>query len=237
MTYALFYWPGIQGRGEFVRLALEAAGAAYVDVCRRDGTDEMKRLMSDNSVITPPLAPPFLRDGDLLIGQVALILFHLGPKLGLAPGDEAARLWLHQIQMTITDFVAEAHDTHHPLGPTRYYEEQKPEALRYAEAFRTQRMPKFLTWFETILARNPAPGGWLVGDRLSYGDLSLFQVVEGLTYAFPKAMAHLMPGCPHIGAAHTSVARTPNVAAYLESDRRQPMNEDDLFRNYPELDG
>ena len=179
MTYKLYYWPGLQGRGEFVRLALEAAGADYVDVCRENGTDELMRLMRGEGVTTPSFAPPFLKDGDLLIGQMALILFHLGPKLGLAPEGEAERLWAHQIQLTITDFVLEVHDTHHPLGPGAYYENQKDEARARAEAFRTERLPKFFTWFETIIARNPAASGFLVGDKQGTGDLSLFQLVAG----------------------------------------------------------
>ncbi len=236
MTYELFYWPGLQGRGEFVRLALEAAGASYVDVCRRNGTGEMTRLMKDTAVLTPAFAPPFLRDGDLMIGQAALILFHLGPRLGLAPEDEAQRLWLHQIQMTITDFVAETHDTHHPLGPTEYYKDQKSEAARRARKFRNKRLPKYFGWLETILARNPASGGWLVGAQLTYADLSVFQMVAGLTYAFPRAMARLIPHYPLCAEVHVGVAAQPNIAAYLASDRRLPFNEDGIFRRYPELD-
>jgi glutathione S-transferase len=235
MTYELFYWPGLQGRGEFVRLALEAAGADYVDVCRVSGPNEMMRLMADAA--TPPIAPPFLRDGELLIGQAALILFHLGPKIGLAPAQEKQRLWLHQIQLTVTDFVAETHDTHHPLGPSDYYEDQKPEAMRRASAFRTHRMPKYLGWFESILARNPVQQGWLVGEQLTYADLSVFQMVEGLSYAFPKAMARLMQDYPRIIALRDAVADRPEIAAYLRSQRRLPFNESGIFRHYPELDG
>ena len=236
MTYELFYWPGLQGRGEFVRLALEEACADYVDVCRVRGTGGMMRLMAGENGMVLPFAPPFLRDGNLLVGQVALILFHLGPKLGLSPADAAQRLWLHQIELTLTDFVAETHDTHHPIGPGDYYEDQKPEAARHAAAFRGQRLPKYLGWLEKILARNPAAGGWLVGGGPTYADLSAFQMVEGLTYAFPKAMARLMPDHPRLAALHNAVAARPSIAAYLESDRRIPFNEDGIFRHYPELD-
>jgi glutathione S-transferase len=186
MAYELYYWPTIQGRGEFVRLALEEAGADYVDVARGPkGVSAMMRLME--SAAHPPLAPPFLKDGDAIIGQTAAILLYLGARHGLAPKDPAGGLWTHQIQLTISDLVAEAHDTHHPVGTDLYYEDQKQEALQRAAGFRDSRIPKFLGWFETILARNPSGDAYLVGDALTYADLSLFQAVEGLAYAFPNA--------------------------------------------------
>lgn len=234
MSYELFYWPGIQGRGEFVRLVLEAAGADYVDVCRVHGTGEMFCLMMDSAM--PPFAAPFLRDGDRLVGQVALILHDLAPKLGLAPAEAGARLWAHQVQLTVTDFVVETHDTHHPIGGDDYYEDQKPEAARRARTFRKTRLPKFLDWFEAILTRNPAPGGWLVDAAPTHADLSLFQLVAGLNYAFPKAMARLMPAHPRCAQVHDAVAELPGIAAYLKSDRRIPFNENGIFRHYPELD-
>ncbi len=230
MTYELFYWPGIQGRGEFVRLALEDAGVSYVDVWRGGG-------MREPDTDTPSFAPPFLRDGDIVVGQVAAILFHLGPKLGLTPGDEKGRLWTHQIQLTIADFVVEAHDVHHPVGAGRYYEEQKPESLRRAEEFRDERAPKFLDWFEGILTRNPAGSAHLAGDATTYADLSLFQMVEGLSYAFPKLMTRLMPDYRLVASLCKSVARRPRIKVYLASDRRLPFNESGIFRHYPELDG
>src|SRR5690606_2122048 len=122
-TYELYYWSGIQGRGEFIRLALEDAGADYVDVVREKGDGIMAGVTA--ATVTPSFAPPFLRDGDVIVGQTALILHYLGPKLGLVPRDPRLRLWVHQIQLTIADCVAEAHDTHHPLGGDLYYEEQK----------------------------------------------------------------------------------------------------------------
>lgn len=237
MAYELFYWPSIQGRGEFVRLALEEAGAPYVDVARGPGgMAAMARLM-DGDLARPPFAPPFLRDGDLVVGQTAAILLYLGPRLGLAPDDEAGRLWLHQIQLTIADLVAEAHDTHHPVGADLYYEDQKPEAARRAEGFRAERIPTFLDWLEQILARNPAGPGHLVGGALSYADLSLFQVVEGLRYAFPLAAERALSRAPHVAALHESVARRPRIKAYLASERRLPFSEEGIFRRYPELDG
>jgi glutathione S-transferase len=247
MPYELYYWPTIQGRGEFVRLALEDAGAPYVDVARRrGGVERMLALMRPEGVATPPFAPPFLRDprdDGRLIGQTAAILLHLGGRLGLAPRDAAARTWVHQLQLTIMDVVDEAHDTHHPLSTELYYEQQKPEARRRAKAFREHRIPKFLGWFETVLQRNAstpragARGGWLAGVKASYADLSLFQLVEGLRYAFPQATARVLAGTPRIVALHDAVAARPRIAAYLRSKRRIPFNEDGIFRRYAELDG
>jgi len=132
MKYELYYWPMIQGRGEYVRLALEDAGAAYVDVARGSGgMGAMMKMMGEGS--TPPFAPPFLKAGKLVIGQTANILFYLGSRHGLAPKTEAGKLWVHQLQLTITDFVLEIHDTHHPLGPSLYYEDQKAPAKKRTE--------------------------------------------------------------------------------------------------------
>jgi len=234
MTYELFYWPGIPGRGEFVRLAFEATGTAYRDVCREEGTGEMFRLMDAAGINTPSFAPPILRDGDVIVGQAALILHFLGPRLGLVPENEMLRFWTHQIQLTIVDFVAEIHDTHHPVGGDFYYEEQKREALRRAGTFRNSRLPKFFGWFESIIKRNAS--GWLVGDEMSYVDLSLFLLVEGLTYGFPKTVAKAMPDYPLIASVHDMVAALPRIATYLKSTRRQAFNEDGIFRFYPELE-
>jgi glutathione S-transferase len=237
MAYELFYWPSIQGRGEFVRLALEQAGAAYVNVAREAGPGRgvaaMTALMQDADA-HPPFAPPVLRDGEVLVAQTAAILLYLGPKLGLAPADEAGRLWTHQIQLTLADLVAEAHDSHHPLGPQLYYEQQKPEAARRAEGFRGQRIGKYLGWLERILQRNGS--GWLVGAEVSYADLSAFQVVEGLSYAFPRAAAAALARTPRLGALAARVRDLPNVAAYLASERRIAFNAEGIFRRYPELD-
>ncbi len=230
MTYELYYWPGIPGRGEFVRVALEDAGADYVDVWREG------EGMSDIATDTPSFAPPYLRDGDIVVGQTAAILLHLGPKLGLAPQDEKGRLWTHQIQLTIADFVAEAHDVHHPVGVGRYYEDQKEESLRRAEEFRDGRVPKFLDWFERILGDNPAGSDHLVGGDVTYADLSLFHMIDGLSYAFPKLMKRTLPDYPKVAALHRAIGERPRLKAYLESDRRQKFNESGIFRHYPELD-
>jgi glutathione S-transferase len=238
MRYELYYWSSIQGRGEFVRLALEEAGADYVDVAREKGGEAaMQRLLDGGEVARPPFAPPFLKAGELVIGQTADILMYLGAHHDLAPSDEAGRLWAYQLQLTIADLVDEAHDTHHPIASSLYYEDQRREAQARAADFRGSRMPKYLGYFERVLERNTAGGGWLVGTVPTYPDLSLFQIVAGLRYAFPRAMAGLEPSCPRVVAVHDRVAARPRIAAYLASDRRIPFNQHGVFRHYPELDG
>ncbi len=233
MKYELYYWPSIQGRGEFVRLALEAAGADYVDVARTPGgMDSLMALMEGAQ--RPPFAPPFLKAGKLLIGQTANILQFLGPTLKLAPEDEAGRLWVNQLQLTIADWLVEAHDTHHPIAPGLYYEDQKPESERRAADYLKERAPKFLGYFEKVLAR---AGPWLTGEALTYADLSLFQIIEGMRYAFPKAMARLEKDCPKVVALRNRIAALPALGDYLASDRRIPFNQQGIFRHYPELDG
>ena len=237
MRYELYYWTGIQGRGEFVRLALEEAAADYVDVAREAGGDgAMMRLLDGEEVDRPPFAPPYLKAGRLLIGQTANILLYLGPRHDLVPASEAGRLWAHQLQLTIADLVDEAHDTHHPIASSLYYEDQRPEAKSRTADFLKSRVPKYLGYFEKVLERNKARGGHLIGAKPSYPDLSLFQVVAGLRYAFPRAMARLEPKYPRVVAVHGRVAARPRIAAYLGSNRRIPFNEHGIFRHYPELD-
>ncbi|MCL6708074.1 glutathione S-transferase [Pseudomonas sp. R2.Fl] len=238
MPYELYYWDGIQGRGEFVRLALEEAGADYVDVTRVPdrGTGEMMRIMNSKTQPRIPFAPPFLKDGDIIVSHVANILFYLGPKLGLAPKDEALRFFLNGLQLTVTDFVAEVHDTHHPIATSQYYEDQKEPAKERSAAFIADRIPKFLGYFERVLQQNPKGSTHAIGDSLTYIDLSLFQVMEGLAYAFPNAMRHYSGDFPALEALREKVRGRPNIAAYLRSDRRLAFNEDGIFRHYPELD-
>jgi glutathione S-transferase len=238
--YELFYWPTIQGRGEFVRLALEEAGAAYVDVARLPegrggGIKAMMKEMQGAADTLEPFAPPFLRSGKLVIGQTANILQFLAPRHGLVAEDEAHRLATHQLQQTIADLVNEAHDTHHPLGSSLYYEDQKAEAKRRAKIFRTERIPKFLGYFERVLDRGKS--GHLVGGQLTYVDLSMFQVMVGLAYAFPHTMAAFESKVPKLVKLRDQVKARPRIAAYLTSERRIAFNEDGIFRHYPELDG
>jgi glutathione S-transferase len=239
MAYELYYWPGIQGRGEFVRLALEEAGAEYIDVARegagKEGARAVMAFMGREDIAHPPFAAPFLKDGDVVIGQTSAILQYLGDRHELAPKDAVGRLWTHQIELTIADLVGEVHDAHHPLGGNLYYSEQKAEAARRTANFREKRIPMFLGWFETVLARNPDGDAYLVGEALSYADLSLFQVVEGLVYAFPRQMGRALAETPRVCALHRAVAQRPRIRAYLASDRRIPFNEDGIFRLYPEL--
>jgi len=236
MRYELYYWPSIQGRGEFVRLALEEAGADYVDVARRGkrGVPAMMKLMDGTRVARPPFAPPFLKAGKLIVAQTANILLYLGPRLGLAPRDEAGRLWAHQLQLTISDLVVEIHDTHHPITGWLYFEEQRPAARRRTKDFWRYRVPKFLGYFERILQKNG--GKYLVGRSLSYVDLSLFQIVEGLRYAFPKRMKRFEKKIPDVIALHDRVARRPRVAAYLYSKRRIAFSQWGIYRYFKELD-
>ena len=231
MRYEFYYWPSIQGRGEFVRLALEEACADYVDVARRPGqrgVPAMMKLIEGKVVTHPPYAPPFLKAGKLVIAQTAEILFYLGPRLKLAPRDEAGRLWAHQLQLTIADMVTHIHDTHHPVSGWLYYEEQKPAALRRSQDFWRYRVPKFLGYFERVLQKNG--GTYTVGRRLSYVDLSLFQIVEGLRYAFPKRMKRCEKKIPGLVALHDRVARRPRIKAYLASKRRIPFSQWGIYR-------
>jgi glutathione S-transferase len=241
MRYELYYWPAIPGRGEFVRLTLEDAAADYVEVGRGEEADGLGpaailAYLSGKRITQTPFAPPFLKAGDLVISHVANILQFLGPRLNLAPGDDAGRYWAHGLQLTVTDFVAEIHDVHHPVGVSLYYEDQKPEARRRAALFREQRLPTFLGYFEQVLARNPHGPDHAVGAAHSYVDLSLFQVMTGLRHAFPNAMKINEPDVPRLVSLAARVAQRPNVSAYLRSERRLPFNNSGIFRHYGELD-
>lgn len=240
--YELYYWPTIQGRGEFVRLALEEGGAEYVDVARTPkskggGIDAIMRALRGELGGALPFAPPILRAGDVVVAQTAAILSFLGPRLGLVPKGDAQRLEVHQHQLTIADAVAEVHDTHHPIAVSLYYEDQKAAAKKRAASFRTERMTKFLRYFERVVEANTASRSrWLVGRERTYADLSLFQLLEGLAYAFPRSFEKLAPEVPRLMELHLRVASLPRVAAYLGSERRIAFNEDGIFRRYKELD-
>ena len=234
MRYELYYWPEIQGRGEYVRLALEDVEADYVDAARKgSGMGAMMKLMDERRG-TPPFAPPFLKAGKLVIGQTANILLYLGSRHGLAPKTEAGKLWVHQLQLTVADFVVEIHDTHHPIGVSLYYEDQQGPAKKRTGEFWKERVPKYLGYFEQLLKNNG--GSYLTGRRLTYADLSLFQIVEGLRYAFPKRMKAFEREIPGLVDLRDRVAARPNIKAYLLSDRRIAFNEDGIFRHYKALD-
>jgi len=224
MKFELFYWPEIQGRGEFIRLALEDSGASYSDVARKaDGIRQLQALLKEQE----GFAPPLLRAGKLVLAQTPTILHWLGPRLGLAPSNEAARARLNQAQLTITDWLVEVHDTHHPIASSLYYEDQRAEAKRRSQIFLAERLPKFLGYFAASAGTK---------RRITYVDLSLFQMLEGLRYAFPKAMRKLERKHPQLAELHERVARRPGIRGYLESERRLPFNQQGIFRHYAELD-
>jgi glutathione S-transferase len=239
--YALYYWPGILGRGEYVRLALEFAGARYVDVAlvpekKGGGVPALQRYLEGIDIERPPFASPFLKAGKLIVGQTANILEFLGQRLKLAPRDVGGRHWVNQLQLTIADFVVEAHDVHHPIGSGLYYEEQKGPAKRRARDFLKHRVPKFFGYFERVMERNPAGGPGMVGARLTYADLSLAQVIAGMRFAFPNAMKKAIPRYPRLAALHDHVFSRPRIKRYVASRRRLAFNNDDIFRHYRELD-
>jgi glutathione S-transferase len=238
MRYELYYQPSIQGRGEFVRLPLEDAGADYVDVARDPsfGRPGVMKFLEDPALEHPPFAPPFLKAGKLLISQTANILQFLAPRLHLVPKSEATRLWAHQLQLTIADWLYETGQTHHPIANALYYEEQAPEAKKRAAHFTSTRVPKFAGYFERILKGNSKGGDFIFGKRASYVDLSLSQMIAGLRYAFPQTMAGLEPQHPRLMALHDLVMARPRIAAYLSSPRRLSFNEQGIFRHYAELE-
>jgi glutathione S-transferase len=241
VTYELYYWPGIQGRGEFVRLALEEGGARYRDVAALPqssggGVPAILRVLAARGLTRPPFAPPILKAGRRLIAQTPNILLFLGGRLRLAPADEAGRLWTHQLQLTILDLYLEIFHTHHPLGDGYAYEEQKSAARRRTQDFLAVRLPKFLGYFERVLELNRTHTPWMIGARLTYADLSMAQVIAGLRYAFPKAGHRALRRRPRLCALHDGVFARPRIARYLASGRREAFNNEDLFRHYPELD-
>jgi glutathione S-transferase len=240
-TYELHYWPSIQGRGEFVRLALEYAGLEYRDVVREatdrgGGEAALLEFLQNPRLRTPPFAPPYLKTAQMLIGQTANILLFLGNRHALAPIDEAGWLWAHQLQLTLADLVSEVHDTHHPISVHLYFQEQVTEARRRCADFLARRLPKYLGYFETVMARNPAGSSWMVGNSTTYVDLSVFQVLAGLRHAFPRTQRQLEADLPLLVTLHDRVAALPRIAEYLASPRRIAFNEEGLFRHYAQLD-
>jgi glutathione S-transferase len=227
----LFYWPNIPGRGELVRLALEDAGLAYVDVGRVEGAGAVARRRGVGAV--PPFAPPILVDGGHAIAQVAAILDHVASTYAGLSG--LARTTALQHQLTLQDVLLEVHDTHHPIAIGRHYEDQRDAASERATYFRTERLPRWLAYLDRVIEASGGPG--LVAGVTTYADLTLFQVVEGLRYAFPIAMARAEADAPRVTACRDAVASRSALAAYLGSERRLAFSEQGIFRHYPELDG
>lgn len=241
MTYQLYYWPGIQGRAEFIRLALEEGGADYQDVAlvpesKGGGVPAILKMLQARSDPRPPFAVPVLRAGRRLIAQTPNILLFLGGPLKLAPADEAGRLWIQQLILTMLDLYVEIFHTHHPLGDGYAYEEQKAAARRRTRDFLKVRLPKFMTYFEHVLTCNRAHAPWIAGARLTYADLSMAQVLAGLNYAFPKATGRALRKRPRLARLQDAVFARPRIARYLRSGRRVPFSNEDLVRHYPSLD-
>ncbi|KAF1816408.1 glutathione S-transferase protein-like protein [Eremomyces bilateralis CBS 781.70] len=250
--YHLIYWPDIPGRGEFVRLAFEAAGTAYLDVSNASsaGVKPVLSLISDkhvgDDVGNPPIfAPPALKivDGkgegkDLLIHQTPNILAYLGERLGLIGEEEGDKYHVSQVALTALDLCDECHDTHHPVSVVKYYAEQKEEALKKAEDFRASRIPKFFGYFERVLKSNEseAKGKYLVGSKLTYADTTVWQVVNGVSYAFPKEVEARKKDYPLLFETfYPGIQEEKGIKQYLASDRRLSYS-DGIFRHYPELD-
>lgn len=248
VPYELIYWPGIPGRGEHIRLALEEAGASYKDVSNasKDGINATLAQISDKNVgdehNPPPLAPPVLKHGDLTISQTPNILMYLGPRLGLVPAHDSDADGIYHVNaltLTALDGLSnEAHDTHHPISTGKYYEDQKDEAKAKSIDYLNVRIPKFLGYFERVLHGEASGGGeFLYGGKLTYADLVLFHTLDGVSYAFPKHMAKVKKSGKYdvVFALYDRVKARPNIAKYLESDRRQKYGMG-IYRHYEELD-
>lgn len=239
-TYELFYWPFLQGRGELVRVFFEDAGIDYVDVARQPkteggGTEAVLKLVREGQGKIVPYASPIVRiEGEHLVWQSSNILQVVAEREGLLPEGLIARSHLQGLQLTAADLIHEAHDTHHPIATSLTYEEQAEAAAEAAQAFIDQRIPNFLWMFEETLLRSG--GDYLLGEDATYADTTLFQAIAGLTYAFPKAMAHYGDQFAHVMAHAEKVKQRPMLAAYLASDRRLPFNEQGIFRHYDALD-
>ncbi|MXO84844.1 glutathione S-transferase [Altererythrobacter aurantiacus] len=236
MSYDLWYWPSIQGRGEFVRLFMAAAGIEWRDCAREKDAEALLDDMDERKEKGfAPYAPPYLVDGDFAIAQVAHIVTWLSEKHDIGAADEADKLHLIQLQLDITDIVEEVHSVHHPVASSLYYDDQKDAAEQAAEKFREERIPKYFDHFEQALGVKDG-GPFSLGSTWSHFDTSLFQLVEGLEYAFPRRMAAIKDDYPMIFACRDAVALIDGLAAYVASEDRIPFNEDGIFRHYPELD-
>ncbi|KAL1639271.1 hypothetical protein SLS58_008113 [Diplodia intermedia] len=252
-TYELLYHPGIPGRGEYIRLVLEAAGTPYSEPAREKGKAGYDAVLATCSPSStgdadgnpPVFAPPALRvpgagrDGKaLVIAQTPNIIQYLAPKVGLAPADEADALHASQIMLTALDLSNETHDSHHPIAVSLYYEDQKDAAKQRAKDFRENRIPKFFSYFERSLKGNEESGGgkYLVGDKLTHADTTVWQVIDGLLFAFPKELEARKEEFPLIfGKFYPGIKEEKGLKEYLASDRRLKYSQG-LYRHYPELD-
>ncbi|KAG5926470.1 hypothetical protein E4U53_003074 [Claviceps sorghi] len=244
--YELIYWPGVPGRGEFIRLLFEEAGVPYQDTAKKE-SEAVSRVMAltdadnkgDKSNV-PAMACPALKHGHVTLSQTPNILLYLAPKLGLAPAAGDAMYQLNQLVLTILDFLSnEVHDTHHPIGTSATYEDQKPEAAKRAESFKTERLPKFLAYAQRVLdGEASGEGPWLHGGKLTYADLVLFQGIHGTEFAFPNTMKKMRDSGKYDGVFNLfkAVGERPNIKEYLASDRRASYSHG-IWRHYPELDG
>lgn len=232
MSVTLYYWPHIPGRGELVRLVLEAAGVEYVDIARSEGTSVVLEAVQGGLGGVPARAVPILVDGEQVLSQTPVICTYLAETYGLAPEPEH-RWDALALLLTVADLVTEAHDVHHPISGRLFYEDQQPEARRAAEVFVSERLPGFLDHLERVRRANPQ-SDWMLGDRLCQVDLAVEQLLRGLEHAFPAAMA--VAPIPELRALAERVATLPRIAAYRASERCIPFNRDGLFRAYPELD-
>jgi len=252
--YELLYHPGIPGRGEFIRLAFEAAGVPYTDVAndQKNGYDTVRKICMNQQEESidgnpPVFCPPCLRvpgagqDGKsaLVISQTPNILFYLGERIGMVPeGDEVAKYYVNQVALTALDLNNEVHDTHHPIAVMKYYEDQKDESLKKATDVRENRIPKYLSYFNRVLKHNQPSGNgkYLVGDRLTYADTTVWQLLDGCFFAFPKEMAARTKEYPDLLVTFYENIKTEHgVKEYLRSERRLKYSMG-VFRHYPELD-
>jgi len=238
-TYRLYYWPNLPGRGEFIRLVLEQAGAKYVDIARQPeaeggGMPPLMALRYGQGEGQPAYAPPVLRAGDFWLAQTPAICDYLAAIHRLVPTEPQGRARALQVFLTIFDVLGEVHDTHHPISKARFYEDQKQAAKQNATSFLQDRLPNHMAYFDRVLSQ--AGGAYLLGHTLTYVDLAMYQLLLGLKHAFPKGASQVLTQTPGLSALFDKVAAQPRVAAFKASDRSVAFSNDGIFRNYPELD-
>ncbi|KAK4058824.1 hypothetical protein OIO90_000270 [Microbotryomycetes sp. JL221] len=250
--FEVVYHAGIPGRAEFVRLMFEATGVTYRDAPQEDGQDciipYVTGNFADHDKNPLPFAVPVLRHNDVVISQVPNIVLYLSSRLppidldgestntAQTPAplhDLSTFHWLEQL-MTILDMNNEVHETHHPIDIRLYYEDQKAEAQKRAQAFREARIPKFLGNFENNIKKHTS--GFL-NEKVSPADLALFHMVEGILFAFPERINQVKSEFPHVFKLRDTIKSSRRIQAYINSGRRIPFNNYGIFRHYTELDG